>query len=189
MKQCIVFLGKTGSGKDTQAELLAQKYDVEIIRTGDLVREEAKTNASVAAELESGALADNALVDRLMSKAIGRLGTNTTFVSDGYPRHIEQAHKLEDILTSNEAEFALVVYFKISDAEVQLRLKLRGRSDDSPDAVLKKLQAFHANTEEVIAYFRSTKPFVEIDASKSPEEIASVVQEQLIIKNVLPKTI
>lgn len=188
MKQCIIFLGKTGSGKDTQADLLTQKYDVEIIRLGDLVRNLAKHDASVAEQLKRGELVDDTVVDGLLTKQIKTLGPNAIFVSDGYPRHSEQAHTLEKYLQQSQAELAAVVYFAVSDSEVRLRLKLRAREDDAPDVILERLKEFKEFTEPVVEHFRQSNSanFIEIDASKSPQEIFAQLESQLQKKLTLP---
>lgn len=189
MKQCIVFLGKTGSGKDTQADLLTEKYDVEIIRLGDLVRARAKSDAVVADTLKHGELVEDSIVDGLLAEQIHTLESDAIFVSDGYPRHSEQAHTLERHLTKANAHLAAVVYFAVSDADVRLRLKLRARDDDAPDAVLERLKEFKKFTEPVKEYFRLTYPtnFIEIDASKSPKEIFTQLDAELNKKLTLPK--
>jgi adenylate kinase len=171
MKQCIVFLGKTGAGKDTQAGMLEAKYGIRIMRIGDLVRDVAKSNTHIADELAAGKLVDDPVVDVLMKKAVSALKKDEVFVSDGYPRHLKQAHTLETVLAKADAKLIIVIYFALSDSDARLRLKLRNRSDDTPDAILQRLTEFHMSTETVIDYFRDNKKLLEIDASKSPDEV------------------
>ncbi len=188
MKQCIVFLGKTGSGKDTQADLLTKKYTVDIIRLGDLVRARAKTDKHVAATLKRGELVEDVIVDNLLREQIRTLGSDAIFVSDGYPRQREQAHALETYLLEANSELVAVVYFAVSDAEVRLRLQLRAREDDAPDVVLERLAEFETHTMPVVEHFKTTYPdkFIEIDASKSPEEIFLQLEKSLNNKISLP---
>lgn len=176
MKKCIVFLGKTGAGKDTQADLLQAKYHIPVIRLGELVRKRAKTDQHVAEQLSAGELVDDPIVDDIMKEAISSLTGSSVFVSDGYPRHINQAHTLENLLQFVGADLALVLYFDISDSEVRLRLQLRGREDDTPDAILERLNEFHTSTELVVNYFRAHNKFEEIDASQTPESIFEQVE-------------
>ncbi len=188
MRQCIVFLGKTGSGKDTQADLLTQKYQVDIIRLGDLVRERAKTDSSVAETLARGELVEDSIVDTLLIEQIHTLSPDAIFVSDGYPRQREQASALVHYLKDASAELVAVVYFAVSDTEVKLRLKLRAREDDAPDVVIERLKEFKEYSEPVVEHFRHANPdaFIEIDASKSPEEIFKQLETALNSKLALP---
>ncbi len=189
MKQCIVFLGKTGSGKDTQADLLCKKYRVEIIRLGDLVRKRAEHDQVVNDQIKHGELVKDSIVDGLLKEQIASLHDDTIFVSDGYPRHLAQAHTLSEYLHEALAELVAVVYFDVSDSDVRLRLQLRSREDDAPDAILERLSEFHEFTEPVIEHFRNqnSEVFIKIDASKSPDEIFMQLEQELNKKLNLPK--
>lgn len=183
----MVFLGKTGSGKDTQADMLQTKYGIKVIHLGDLIRGLAKADSNLADKLQKGELISDDVVDKLMEMQINQLLENDVFISDGYPRYKPQAKTLQKYLNKANAELAAVVYFNVSDSDVRLRLKLRARIDDTPDAIVRRLDQFHSHTEKVVDYFKLQAQFIEIDASKPVEEVFDQLETALASKEIITK--
>src|SRR6516225_4471650 len=94
----IVLFGSPGSGKGTQAKMLTQCLGVPHISTGDMLREKIQQNGErvtkMAAKMQSGALVDDTLVNRMVEQRLAEPDAANGFVLDGYPRTVTQAEHL-----------------------------------------------------------------------------------------------
>jgi adenylate kinase len=101
----IIFLGAPGSGKGTQASLLSENLCIESISTGDLLRKEVKKKSKIGIiakeQMESGALVSDDVVIKIIEKKIATKSCEKGFILDGFPRNINQALKLEEMLDKN----------------------------------------------------------------------------------------
>jgi len=115
----IVLLGAPGSGKGTQSKLLAERYRVPQISTGDLLREvlsSGKTFNKVAKEaIDSGNLVDDKFVLKLLEERLRRKDTKKGFIIDGYPRNIPQAQALDAFLGILGKSLHIVINVDVSD--------------------------------------------------------------------------
>lgn len=109
-----IFLGPPGSGKGTQAALIAKNYGINTLSTGDVLRAKAAEDTEPGRQLrqimQSGYLVPGQLVNQLVAEALSELGSKD-IILDGYPRTIEQAH----FLAQNVPFEQLVLYFDIQD--------------------------------------------------------------------------
>ena len=124
----IILLGCPGAGKGTQAKILAEKYGLKHIATGDLFRAEiaAKTplGLKVGDYLRNGTLVPDHLVVEMVA---GKLdGSNAAgYVLDGFPRTLEQAQALDGVLKKTSQRIDAVAYINMKEAEVIQRLSSR----------------------------------------------------------------
>jgi adenylate kinase len=112
----IIFLGAPGCGKGTQARKLSEKYSIKTLSTGDLLRSEIKNNSNIGIEakkyIEQGNLVPDQVINNIVAINIINLDS---FILDGYPRTIEQAINLNNILLANNKKIDCVIYFTASD--------------------------------------------------------------------------
>ena len=98
----IIFLGAPGSGKGTQASLLSKNLGIESIATGDLLRKEVEKKSKIGIiakeQMESGALVSDSVVVDIIREKIVTKSCENGFILDGFPRNINQALKLEEML-------------------------------------------------------------------------------------------
>jgi adenylate kinase len=113
----IIFIAPPAAGKGTQSDLLVNKYGYAHISTGDLLRAEvaAKTDLGIKISdiMQSGALVSDDIVSELLTNALSSL--NGPFILDGYPRTIEQAKILEDILNKLNKKIESVIYLNVPE--------------------------------------------------------------------------
>lgn len=174
----IIVLGPQGSGKTTQAELLSQHINLPLIDAGTLIRQfvehdpDHKEAEQVRRALVSGNMVPNGLAGRLVKEAVEREG-KSGFVLDGYPRSREQ-------LAVYEPPTDIVFYLRLSEAVCVERLFKRGRADDTPESIKRRLSLYHELTEPLLAYYRARKILVEVDGDRSIEEIQADMRASLL---------
>ncbi|HLF54992.1 MAG TPA: adenylate kinase [Candidatus Nanoarchaeia archaeon] len=191
----IVLLGPQGSGKGTQAQLLAEKYGLTHISTGDLIREGVQKKDPVAMKikehLDKGKLAPDKYVIKLVKQNLSEQNA-----IDGFPRTLQQAEALDEII-----QLDLVIEIKIPDDESVKRLSARRqckqcraifgteapprkkdvcnrcggelfqREDDKPEAIKKRLEIYHEETEPLLEYYKPRKIVHSVDGTKSIEDV------------------
>lgn len=181
---CAVIFGPQGSGKGTQGELLADRFDVPLVGAGDLFRAEIARGTQLgklAKEyIDAGNLAPDELVNGIMAKQLRTLDLSHGFILDGYPRDVDQAQNLQRILPPNVAitiklsdDMAVkrlasrlqcvrckAVYSSTSNPPVRPGIcslcggKLHRRSDDNEKTIRARLSAYHFMTEPLSRFYR-----------------------------------
>ncbi len=126
----IILLGRSGSGKGTQADLLIKRFDLHRITTGELLRDLAKgkaeTSSRVRDTIEGGSLVPHWLVSYLwIREIIERVPARSGILFDGSPRRIDEAELLLDVLAWHNRRNCKVILVEISEKEAYLRLAKR----------------------------------------------------------------
>lgn len=172
----IIFLGSQGSGKSTQAGLLAKKLNLPWIEMGNLFREKAKTNDDqsriIKKALDSGHLVPDEIAVKTMHQRIAEPDCRLGYILDGYPRNQAQ-------LTGLDQDIDKVFYIKISDQEAIARLLKRARADDTEEALKKRLAIYHRETEPLLDHFKKRRILEEIDGEKPIEAVEKVITSGL----------
>lgn len=172
----IVVMGPAGSGKTTQAQLLADYLGVPHLNVGDLLyfyaKEESETGKRVKEAMESGELVEDDLTLRLVEEHLGQLEHKNGTVVDGFPRSLSQAEKLS-------ISVDLVFYLRVSDDVTKERLLKRGRSDDTQDLINKRLEVYHRETEPILEYYRKNGVLACVDGEKDIQSIFQEIQQKL----------
>lgn len=153
----IVLLGPPGAGKGTQAEKLSEKLGIPQISTGDLFRKNIGEGTPLGLEakryLDAGDLVPADLTNRLVSDRIDQADAAEGFILDGYPRSVEQAGALRDMLKARNTKLDAVLEFQVSEDELFSRLQGRGRADDTEDVIRHRMKVYHDETEPLLAYY------------------------------------
>ena len=115
----IIFLGAPGSGKGTQASLLSSSLNIESISTGDLLRREVEKKSKIGVlaklQMESGALVSDDVVINIIKEKITTKSCEKGFILDGFPRNINQALKLEEMLENCNKKIDKVFNFEVEE--------------------------------------------------------------------------
>lgn len=171
----LVLLGPPGSGKGTQAEILAEKLGVPAISTGDMLREAVAEGSDLGRQVESimssGALVDDATMAEVVRERLGRRDAADGFILDGYPRTLPQAETLESILDGSAAELDAVVLVDVPEEELVSRALARGRSDDSSAVIRERLRVYREKTRPLVEHYEERSLLREVDGYASIEEV------------------
>ena len=158
----IVLFGPPGSGKGTQAEKLVEKYGIDHISTGDVIRQEIKAGTPLGKEvqdfIEKGMLAPDELVNRIIRSYIDSRRHVKGTIYDGFPRTIPQAEAFDAMLAENGQAVDVMIFLDVPDAELIDRLLIRGkesgRADDSDIEVIKnRIRIYKEQTAIVADYY------------------------------------
>ena len=118
-----VLLGAPGSGKGTQAEVLAKAYNMEKISVGDILREEVKKQSELGKKVENfmkqGVLVPDEIIEEVMKE---KIKNTDNLILDGFPRNLKQAEMLDNILKAVGKALTAVIYFDISKETILERL-------------------------------------------------------------------
>lgn len=173
----LLIIGPPGSGKSTQAELLAEELGIPHLSIGDLCHylseEDSKRGREIKKVMESGALVDDKYMLKLIDEQMKGKQYQSGFIIDGAPRNLWQAQNFSHRLSK-------VFYLKVSDKENIARLIKRGRKDtDSPEIIKKRLAVYHQETEPMLDYYREMGILEEVDGERSVEEIFEDILKRL----------
>ena len=155
----IVLLGPPRAGKGTQAQKLAEKLDIPHISTGDLFRYNISNETELGLEakkyLDAGDLVPATLTNALVDSRLDDADAAAGFILDGYPRSVEQAEALREMLAKRDLALDAVVEFRVSEDELLTRLKARGRADDTEDVILNRMKVYRDETAPLLDYYAS----------------------------------
>ena len=169
----LVLLGPPGAGKGTQAEKLAEKLGIPQISTGELFRRNIDNGTKLGLEakryLDAGDLVPSELTNQLVDDRLDDPDAAGGFILDGYPRSVEQAKALHEMLERRGTDIDAVVEFRVSQDELLQRLKARGRADDTEDVILNRMKVYREETAPLLEYYSSQLKTV--DAVGSMDEV------------------
>src|SRR5210317_2305843 len=170
----IIMIGGPGSGKSTYSEIITKKLGIPHIYTGDMMRKLAKQDTpdgrKVKDLLAKGEFAPIDIVMRSVKERVTQSDAQNGYVFDGFPRNVEQAKKMKD----ENIEYDYVVNLVVSEEEVIKRLTARGREDDKPEIIKKRLQVYEKETRPLLDYFKNEIINIKAEGS-TPEAIANEI--------------
>ena len=183
----VLLLGPQGSGKGTQAKRIEAEYGIPHIATGEMLRnaieQETELGRRVKPIVESGRLVPDDLMIDLIRERLGEDDTAEGFILDGFPRTSAQADALDAMLSEIGRELSIVFEFQLSDEVATERLMrrsdLENRSDDTPDAIARRLALYHEETEPLVEHYRLQGNLVGIHADHTVDEVFNELQEAL----------
>jgi len=188
----IIFIGPQGSGKGTQVEQLLTWWKnvystpITLIETGRPFRQIASEGGFLAdlikERIEQGQLVPNVVTNALFTREVlHNVSADTTLVLDGYPRDVEQVNVLDNLLTFLKRAHVVVFYLDTPEPIVIERMIGRGRSDDTPEAIAKRLALYNELTAPVLSYYkeRSDTEIVTIDGSMPIVKVTDVITNKL----------
>lgn len=179
----ILFFGPAGAGKSVQGQMLANKMGWEWISSGQLLR--ASTDPEIVAILQAGNLVPLEKFGQLFAEAIKQNSDKAHVILDGFPRKVEQAQWLVDHKMELDRDLEIAIVIDIPRDELVKRMMLRGRADDTEEAIAKRLAIYQSEIDPILAYLTDKNvPIIHIDGVGEVEQIhervlAAIKQYQL----------
>jgi adenylate kinase len=171
----MVFIGPPGVGKGTQAQRLIGELSIAHLSTGDMLRQARAEKTDLGLEAEAYVAAGKLVPDDLMLQLIGRrlemADCRNGYLLDGFPRTLGQARALDEILAKLGTPLDVALELTADTEELVKRLSARGREDDLPDIVRRRLQEYHRQTAPVCDYYRQQRRLESVDGQGTPQQV------------------
>ncbi len=180
----ILIFGPPGVGKGTQSVLIAEKFNLFHLSTGEYLRkaidEETELGKKAKDIVEKGQLVPDDIMIGIVAQALREnVDGKEGFILDGFPRTLDQAKALEDIFAKMGFDNIQILYLKAEDDELVSRLQKRGRKDDSDEIIRHRLKIYTDSTEPIVNYYRNFGEVIEIYGVGEIEDIFGVICEKL----------
>ena len=209
----IIFLGPIASGKGTQAQIVSSKYNLEAISIGELLRErrnkEDEIGLKIASLQQQGLLVDDDITLKVLEEKVKTCKEDEGILFDGYPRTMNQAHLLENLLKKYDRKIDKVINFEIDDKAIVDRIggrlickcgetyhlthkkpvkanicdkcggSLYQRDDDTEAGIKKRLEVYHTYVKPLIGFYKNKNLLANVNALQSIESISNDIENIL----------
>ena len=209
----IILFGPPGAGKGTQAQFIVKKYNYFQLSTGDLLRNETKQKTVLGQKIEKiiskGNFVSDDIVNTLLRKSITNLKFRDRIIFDGYPRNIQQANNLNEILTEFNQKIGHIISLNVSRDIIEKRIIGRmtcekcnislneffnkdeielhpcgkefliKRKDDTIKTIIARYDTYMTSTKPVLDYYSKKGNFTEIDGNGKIDEITIKINDIL----------
>jgi adenylate kinase len=183
----ILLLGPQGAGKGTQAKRIAGEYAIPHIASGEILRAEMEAGTELGRRVKDvydrGDLVSDDLMIELIRTRLEQPDTESGFVLDGFPRTTFQAEALDEMFgeigRNLSVVFALQIPDKVAFERLRRRSELERRADDTDEAIQRRLDNYHRETEPLIEYYRVRGNLVPIHGDRSENEVFAEIQSAL----------
>lgn len=167
----IVIFGAPGSGKGTQSEKIVEKYGINHISTGDVLRAEMKNGTELGKTakgyIDQGQLIPDELMIDILASVFDSFKDSKGVIFDGFPRTIAQAEALKKMLAERGQDVSVMLNLEVPEDELMVRLIKRGkdsgRADDNEETIKKRLHVYHSQTSPLIDWYKNEKKYQHIN--------------------------
>ena len=181
----IVIFGAPGSGKGTQSERIVEKYGINHISTGDVLRAEIKNGTELGKTakgyIDQGQLIPDELMIDILASVFDSFIDSKGVIFDGFPRTIAQAEALKKMLAERGQDVSVMVDLDVPEEELMVRLIKRGkdsgRADDNEETIKKRLHVYHSQTAPLIDWYKNEKKYQHINGLGTMEGIFAEICE------------
>ena len=181
----IVIFGAPGSGKGTQSERIVEKYGINHISTGDVLRAEIKNGTELGKTakgyIDQGQLIPDELMIDILGSVFDSFKDSKGVIFDGFPRTIAQAEALKEMLAERGQDVSVMVDLDVPEEELMVRLIKRGkdsgRADDNEETIKKRLHVYHSQTAPLIDWYKNEKKYQHINGLGTMEGIFAEICE------------
>ncbi len=183
----VLLLGPQGAGKGTQAKRISAEYGIPHIASGEILRAEMDAGTELGRRVKDvydrGDLVSDDLMIELIRNRLEQPDTESGFVLDGFPRTTVQAEALDsmfsDIGRNFSVAFALQIPDEVAFDRLRRRAELESRADDTDEAIQRRLDNYHRETEPLIEYYRTRGNLVPIHGNRRENEVFAEIQRAL----------
>lgn len=179
----IVLLGAPGSGKGTQAALLADALRIPAISTGEMLRAAVAAGSElgtrVASIMNAGDLVDDATMAQVVRDRLAKPDAGRGFLLDGYPRTLAQADTLASILEAAGKSLDSVLLVEVPEEELVRRALGRQREDDTEAVIKNRLAVYAESTAPLVDHYRGLGLLQRVNGHQTIEKVAAAILETL----------
>ena len=211
----IILFGPPGAGKGTQAQFIVKKHNYFQLSTGNLLREEIKLKTPLGEEIEklisNGKFVSDKTVNKLLKQSITNLKFRDRIIFDGYPRNVEQAKNLEQILAEFDQTIGHIIFLNVQRKVIEKRIMGRmtcekchmtmneffnkeqielhpcgkefliKRKDDNLDVIVARYDTYMTKTKPVLDFYSKNANYTEIDGAARIDQITNKINSVLAV--------
>ncbi len=180
----MLLIGAPGAGKGTQAGLIAERFGITHISSGDLLRkhvnEETAIGRAAKEYLSRGDLVPDAIVMDMLRKPVVAASESGGYVLDGFPRTVDQAKAAYQTASSLGVAVEVAIFLEVQPDELTRRLLARGRGqDDRPEVIEHRLSVFESKTRPMLDYYAQREELIIVNGARPVPEVAWSITVQL----------
>jgi adenylate kinase len=183
----LLVLGPQGAGKGTQAKRISSDWGIPHISTGDMFRAERAAGTPLGLRvgeiMEAGDLVPDDLTIAMIESRLGQDDAQKGFLLDGFPRNIAQAEALDAMLGGIGRGLDAILFLDVPDdvgfERALKRATEEGRADDTPEAIRRRLEVYHEETEPIVEHYRVTGKLVPLHGEGTVEQVYGEIQSAL----------
>jgi len=176
----MIFMGPPGAGKGTQAAVVAEKYGIPAISTGDIFRANVGEGTPLGLEakryMDAGEYVPDSVTNNMVRDRLAQPDAEPGFLLDGYPRTLAQVEELDGMLAASGASLDAVVVLTVDSEELVQRLLKRaetsGRSDDTEEVIRHRQDVYTEQTAPLIDVYRDRRLLLEVDGLGEVTEVS-----------------
>jgi adenylate kinase len=177
----LLLIGAPGAGKGTQAELLAKRFGIAHISSGDLLRQHVRDQTSLGQVakkyVDNGDLVPDSVVMDMLRKPVVAAAEAGGYVLDGFPRTVEQAEASFAVARPLGVEVQAAVHLDVPRDELVRRLLARQRGSDDTEAVIEnRLQVYLDKTVPLLEYYAGREWMFSVNGA----QLADAVHEDIV---------
>ena len=184
----MIFMGPPGAGKGTQAQVVAGRYSIPAISTGDIFRKNVSEGTELGVEaqrfMDAGEYVPDELTNLMVRNRIDEPDAERGFLLDGYPRTLAQVEELDGMIKHTGHVLDAVVVLTVDKEELVQRLLQRaeteGRADDTEDVVRRRQEVYHDQTAPLIDVYRDRGLMIEVEGMGEVDEVSKRVLDALV---------
>lgn len=173
-------MGPPGAGKGTQAAVVAEKYGIPAISTGDIFRANVGEGTPLGLEakryMDAGEYVPDSVTNNMVRDRLAQPDAEPGFLLDGYPRTLAQVEELDGMLAASGASLDAVVVLTVDSEELVQRLLKRaetsGRSDDTEEVIRHRQDVYTEQTAPLIDVYRDRGLLLEVDGLGEVTEVS-----------------
>jgi adenylate kinase len=181
----IVFFGPAGAGKSVQGQILAARHGWRWLSSGQLLRD--SRDPEIAELMRTGALVGSEQTNEVIADALERAKDIDRVILDGYPRKLEQAQWLIETQPRHERSIGLAVVLEVPRSELEKRLKVRGRVDDTSEVIEERLNIYRQEIYPILTFLTEDKvKIAHIDGTGSVGEVHDRIEAELEALKIAP---
>ena len=181
----LIIFGPPGAGKGTQSKFIVKKFQMFQLSTGEFLRNEISNNTTIGKKISSiintGSLVSDDIVSNLIEKVISNSKYHNNIIFDGYPRSLNQAKNLDNLLKKHNQKISLVLKLSVSLKTIKKRISerrnLEKRADDNEEIAVKRYQTYEKSTEPVIEFYKKLNLLKVVDGERSIDQINKEISD------------
>ena len=176
----IILFGPPGCGKGTQATFISESLNIPHLSTGDMLRSAVSSGSEIGLKaksiMESGGLVSDQIVLSIVEERIAKHDCEKGFILDGFPRTVNQAEKLDLLLSANR-KLDYVLRIKVDEEEIIKRLIDRAREDDKPDIIKNRFKTYNSETQPLIPFYEERQILFNINGMQEIEKVLEDIKK------------